>query len=156
MLKNSIYVKEIRPEDTHPLRIAVLREGNTQNIIFDGDNDTDTFHLGAMFYGSTIGIASFYKRSPPEELNMIKDKQCYQLRGMGVHPEYRGLDAASKLLSEGEKMIVANHGPDSAVWCNARTGAMGFYRKKGYEAVGEEFQVLDVGPHYLMYKVITE
>jgi ribosomal protein S18 acetylase RimI-like enzyme len=36
------------------------------------------------------------------------------------------------------------------LWCNARTYAAGFYRKLGFEVVGSEFDIPDVGPHYRM------
>ncbi|EST36322.1 hypothetical protein N566_16465, partial [Streptomycetaceae bacterium MP113-05] len=35
------------------------------------------------------------------------------------------------------------------MWCNGRTGARGFYERHGYEAVGEEFVIEGVGPHYV-------
>jgi predicted GNAT family N-acyltransferase len=36
------------------------------------------------------------------------------------------------------------------VWCNARTPARGFYERAGFAAVGEEFALPDIGPHFLM------
>jgi hypothetical protein len=40
------------------------------------------------------------------------------------------------------------------IWFNARTSAVGFYKKMGYEIVGSEFEIKEVGPHFLMYKKI--
>jgi GNAT superfamily N-acetyltransferase len=36
------------------------------------------------------------------------------------------------------------------LWCQARVSAMGFYEKMGWVAEGDEFEVPDVGPHYVM------
>jgi GNAT superfamily N-acetyltransferase len=40
------------------------------------------------------------------------------------------------------------------IWFNARTSAVGFYKKMDYEIVGSEFEIKEVGPHFLMYKKI--
>ena len=40
------------------------------------------------------------------------------------------------------------------IWFNARTSAVGFYKKMGYEISGSEFEIKEVGPHFLMYKKI--
>ncbi|PWB20002.1 GNAT family N-acetyltransferase, partial [Flavobacterium sp. HTF] len=40
------------------------------------------------------------------------------------------------------------------IWFNARTAAVGFYKKLNYQTIGEAFDIKDVGEHYLMYKEI--
>ncbi|RZK10679.1 MAG: GNAT family N-acetyltransferase [Flavobacterium sp.] len=36
------------------------------------------------------------------------------------------------------------------IWCNARTSAIDFYKKQGFETISEEFEISGVGPHYIM------
>ena len=36
------------------------------------------------------------------------------------------------------------------LWCNARVTAADFYRKLGFEIVSDEFDIPNIGPHYLM------
>ncbi|PZO22294.1 MAG: GNAT family N-acetyltransferase, partial [Flavobacteriaceae bacterium] len=38
------------------------------------------------------------------------------------------------------------------IWFNAREVAVGFYKKLGYEIIGEPFDIADIGKHYVMYK----
>ena len=38
------------------------------------------------------------------------------------------------------------------LWCNARLIAVEFYKKLGLQTIGKEFDISDIGPHYLMYK----
>ena len=40
------------------------------------------------------------------------------------------------------------------IWCNARTGALNFYKKLGFEVIGDIFNIKDIGPHYYMFKKI--
>lgn len=40
--------------------------------------------------------------------------------------------------------------PGWLVWCNARTSAIGFYEKLGWQVVSEPFDVLTAGPHVKM------
>ncbi len=41
------------------------------------------------------------------------------------------------------------------VWCNARKKALQFYSNVGFEIISDEFEVLGIGPHYVMYLKIT-
>ena len=38
------------------------------------------------------------------------------------------------------------------IWCNARLGAFNFYKKLGFEVIGDIFNIKDIGPHYYMFK----
>jgi ribosomal protein S18 acetylase RimI-like enzyme len=40
------------------------------------------------------------------------------------------------------------------VWCNARLGAVDFYKSSGFKITGELFDIEGIGPHYYMYKEI--
>jgi len=57
------------------------------------------------------------------------------------------------LLDEAEKTL-KNQGVE-ILWCNARTVALGFYKKLGYQLVGNVFQVEQVGPHFVMFKKLV-
>jgi len=54
-------VLRINAKDTHHIRKQVLREGYPVDTCkFDGDEDDQTFHLGAFSDGKLVSIASFY------------------------------------------------------------------------------------------------
>ncbi len=40
------------------------------------------------------------------------------------------------------------------IWCNARTSAAPFYRSLGFREYGEEFDVPESGPHYVMWREV--
>ena len=40
------------------------------------------------------------------------------------------------------------------VWCNARLVAVDFYKSSGFKITGEIFDIVEIGPHYYMYKEI--
>jgi predicted GNAT family N-acyltransferase len=40
------------------------------------------------------------------------------------------------------------------LWCNARLGAVPFYQRLGLVAVGPEFDIPEIGPHYVMWREI--
>ncbi|MCW2985645.1 MAG: acetyltransferase, family, partial [Conexibacter sp.] len=42
----------------------------------------------------------------------------------------------------------------SRVWCNARTPARGFYERAGFVAEGAEFELPQIGPHFLMWLMV--
>lgn len=141
-----IKIKNISTQDTYEMRLIVLRKNIDLPYKFEGDNDKDTFHLGAFYQNELVGIATFMKNTIDSEL-----EEQYQLRGMATLPKVRG-KGAGKLLIEEAKRIIKEKGI-SFLWCNARIEAVGFYESLNFKIIGEEFEVQKVGPHY---KMMTE
>lgn len=142
-------VLQISAQDTYPIRHQMLRPGRSiETCRFDGDTDELTFHLGAFIDDKLCSVASFYFRNHPE----ISEEYQFQLRGMATLQEFQGQGLSQALLETGFPMIEKNH--VKVVWCNARTSAVGFYKKVGFEIISEEFNIPDVGPHFLMKKSI--
>lgn len=44
----------------------------------------------------------------------------------------------------------------SYIWCDARSAAVDFYKKLGFETVSVEFEVPGIGPHYKMITTIGQ
>lgn len=142
-------VKQIDAKDTYNIRNKILRPGlPVESCYFDGDNDDQTFHLGAFRDDKLASIASFYINIHPE----FPEEYQYQLRGMATLDKYQGEGLSSALLKTAFPIIKKNH--ISRLWCNARVSAIGFYKKVGFEEIGEEFDIPGVGPHLLMSKLI--
>ncbi|MBK26885.1 MAG: GNAT family N-acetyltransferase [Halobacteriovorax sp.] len=140
-------VKQINASDTHEIRHKMLRKGfPIEDCIFKGDDDDQSFHLGAFEEGKLVSVASFYfdKNDTFEEPNQ------YRLRGMATLPEHQHKGLSSELLKMAFPIIKQNF--CSLLWCNARSEAVGFYQKVGFEKIGEEFEIPTVGPHFLMFK----
>jgi GNAT superfamily N-acetyltransferase len=142
-----ITVRPITAAETYPLRLAVLRpNGPHAAAQFPGDEAATTKHFGAFEKTELIGIASLF----PAEMPGRPGHSALQLRGMATAPEVRGKGFGPALV----KACVA-YARDTGmklIWCNARTSALGFYRKLGWEIVGDEFEIPGVGPHFHMWR----
>ncbi|HEU4355563.1 MAG TPA: GNAT family N-acetyltransferase [Actinomycetota bacterium] len=114
-------------------------------IVFDGDDDADTGHFGAFEDDTLVGIASVMREHPPWDPDAAR---AWRLRGMATLPEVRGQGYGGALL---ERCLAhaTDHGA-GLVWCRARVPAAGFYRRFGFEGVGDVFDVPPIGPHVLM------
>ena len=143
-----ISIAEIKAEDTYPIRKSILRKGMTLSYKMSGDHDNETLHLGLFESEKVVCIASFMKMS-----NSLFDGNQVQLRGMATSDSYQGKGYGKLLLSEAESKL-KSRGVD-LLWCNARTVAIDFYKKLGYQTVGNIFEVAEVGPHYLMFKKLV-
>jgi ribosomal protein S18 acetylase RimI-like enzyme len=91
-----------------------------------------------------LGIASLYLTKLPEQPGVT----AWQLRGMATAPEARGMGFGRALALA--CIAFARENGARLLWCNARTAAARFYRKLGFETLGEEFEIPDVGPHFRM------
>jgi GNAT superfamily N-acetyltransferase len=142
-------VRRISARDTLPLRHKLLREGkDLETCKYEGDEDDQTFHLGAFIDSKLVSVASLYFERHPS----FEDPYQYRLRGMATMPEHRRTGLSSALLQMAFPIVKQNQ--CTLLWCNARTSAIGYYEKSGFEIVGEEFDIPEIGPHYLMVKYI--
>lgn len=133
-------IKIINPEETFPLRRAVLRKNMpNEPHEFSGDFDENTFHLGYFEKNELIGIVT-----------LIKNGNIAQLRGMAIADHYQGKGIGKKLVLEAEKIL--QNKQISKIWMNARELAVPFYEKLGYKIEGEVFIIKPIGFHYLMSK----
>jgi ribosomal protein S18 acetylase RimI-like enzyme len=149
--RNAAEVRFIRTEETWPLRLAVLRPGRPiESVRFPGDDAPTTRHFGAFREGHLLGIASLYSAEMPERPGL----PAFQLRGMATAPEARGRGLGRALVCA--SIAFTCEGDVQLLWCNARSGAVGFYRKLGFEIVGGEFEIPDVGPHFRMVLRVTD
>lgn len=144
-------VLRINPNDTYQLRQKILRpNGKIEDCIFEGDDDDQTFHLGAFIDGKLVSVSSFYFERHPD----IDAVYQFRLRGMATYPEYQKKGYSSSLLKTGFPIIKQNL--CSIVWCNARESAVGFYKKVGFKIQGKKFDIPNIGPHFLMVKNLDD
>lgn len=140
-----IEIINIKTKETYTIRKEVLRKNIPITYRFNGDDDTDTFHLGALKDNKLIAVSSFMK----VENKNLKGTQ-YQLRGMATLESFKGIGAGRLIL---EKAIdVLKNLKIDCLWCNARVVAVKFYEKQGLFTFGEKFDVEYIGDHYVMYK----
>ena len=144
---SSIDVGPIAAQDTWPLRKRVLRphqEGDA--VVLGGDDDPRAAHLGARdASGAIVGVATI----SPQECPWAPDRPgAWRLRGMATADELRGRGVVALVLGAAVRHA-REHGA-SLIWCNARVGALDFYRRAGFVAAGERYVDPLLGPHLPM------
>jgi GNAT superfamily N-acetyltransferase len=141
----AIEIRQVAAAETIPLRHSVLRPGRRiEQASFPGDDAPGTAHFGAFKDGELLCIASLFATPLPGQEYV----EAFQLRGMATDPAARGLGLGTAIVEACE--VYARENGAKWLWCNARTSAVGFYSKLGFEGVGDEFDIPDVGPHFRM------
>jgi predicted GNAT family N-acyltransferase len=129
-----------------PLRHAELRPGRpVETAHFDGDAEPSTVHLGAFDDDGTIVCCTTLMRRPYDGADAV------QLRGMATRAERARTGVGTQVVRFAETLVHDDLGC-RVLWCNARTGAVGFYAKLGWTVTSAEFDVPDVGPHVRMVR----
>ncbi|WP_231632404.1 GNAT family N-acetyltransferase [Mangrovimonas sp. TPBH4] len=147
--KEDFFIKIITAQETHAVRHPVLRSGRPiEDCIFDKDELDTTFHLGLFHKNKLSGVVTYLKNGSP----LLSNTSQYQLRGMAVLEDLQGHNLGTALTKHGET-ILRNLKAD-AVWCNAREIAVPFYKKNGFEIIGEPFHIPKIGLHFTMYKLL--
>lgn len=143
----SIDFKYISSAETKDLRHLVLRQGKPRSSCeMQGDELESTKHIGAFLDSRCIGVLSLFLA----KTDKLVDSFQYQLRGMAVHPEYQRQNIGKKLVLYSEKELKKMN--TEIIWCNARENAVRFYEKLDFKVISDQFEIPDIGPHYVMFK----
>jgi GNAT superfamily N-acetyltransferase len=67
---------------------------------------------------------------------------------MATVPAVRGRGFGRALLEACFAHVRAHGG--TLLWCNARVAALGFYAHLGFVAQGAQFEIVPIGPHFVM------
>jgi ribosomal protein S18 acetylase RimI-like enzyme len=144
-----IEIKKISAFETIIVRHPVLRAGKPiESCNFEGDDLPSTVHFGLNLYNQLIAVISAFE----VKNKLFTEENQYQIRGMAVLEEFQKRGFGEQLLHYCENEIRIKKG--ELIWFNARETAVGFYKKSGYEIIGGLFEIPDVGPHYVLFKII--
>ena len=140
-------VREAQVDEIVNLRHVVLRAGlPIETSYFERDSFPGSFHAGAFDQTNfCVGCATLH-------LIPFESKPALKLRGMAVAEGWRKSGVGTALLK-----FIENHAAEKLIrvlWCEGRTPAVPFYKKNGWQAVGEEYFVPTAGPHFKMFKEI--
>ena len=137
-------VKFIPFELTLPLRSRILRNGQPlKECVLPTDQVDGAFHL-AFYEGEEIAcIGSFFPKNYADRKEL-----GYQLRGMASDDQFKGKGCGTKLVQFAIEYISKTNA--EYIWCNARSSAIAFYKKLGFELASDEFEIAGIGPHYEM------
>lgn len=151
-MNSKLQMQTIAAAQTVPLRAVVLRPGRpVESAIFVGDEDEQNRHFGIFDEGRLVGVASLFRHPLPEAFRNESDPVHgveWQLRGMAVEQSLQKGGVGRALLNGCIEFVEQQ--PNTLLWCNARSEAVGFYAKNGFETRGDEFVIPDVGPHFVM------
>jgi GNAT superfamily N-acetyltransferase len=143
-------IRRISAAETRDLRQAILRpHQRPEELVFPGDEDPDSLHVGAFSGGELIGVASIM-RSVMSGRALC---EAWQLRGMAIRPEHRRRGYGAALVRACVDYVAGKGG--QILWCRGRTPAVPFYRALGFETEGEEFEIPVSGPHYVMWRRVV-
>ena len=140
-------IKQFTAINTYPVRHLVLRAGKPiESCHFDGDELQSTHHFGYFIEDRLLGVISLFEVRHPT----FDAQKSFQIRGMAVLTTHQKKGIGEALVLEAEAFCKKQE--TDIIWFNARTAAVGFYEKMGYETIGSEFEIKEVGPHFLMFK----
>ena len=142
-------IRKITPQEAYAIRKDVLRENIPLTEKMVGDFDVSTFHLGVFVKNELACVATFMQHSSEH----FSGSQ-YRLRGMATSKKYQGKGLGKEILEKASDLLQEKD--VSILWCNARVIAIPFYKKCGFEIIGNEFDVHLVGPHFVMYKTLKD
>jgi GNAT superfamily N-acetyltransferase len=131
-------VRQIPIADTRPLRHALLRPHETLDDLASHEPH-DAFAAGAFAEDRLVAVGFVAPDGGPG---------AWRIRGMATAPDARGAGAGTAILD-----ALVRHAVEagaSRVWCNARSPARSFYESAGFRAISEEFELPEIGPHFVM------
>ena len=141
---DKIAIRAITAELARPIRCLVLRPGQPAAAsVYPGDDDPQSFHLGAFLDDRLVAAASFL----PERSPLHARDHNWRLRGMATLEEVRSCGIGGRLLDRGMREVRARGG--SELWCYGVAKARGFYERHGMAAIGDMFELPNTGPLYL-------
>jgi GNAT superfamily N-acetyltransferase len=133
-------IVDLAAADTHDLRRRILRNGTpSTDVVWDGDDDPTTFHLGVAADGRIVSVSTWIERRYPDR----PAATGFQLRGMATEPDRRGTGVSTELLHEGVRRC-QDRGA-TIVWARARCAALSFYERHGFTPIGPVYTDLTTG-----------
>jgi GNAT superfamily N-acetyltransferase len=131
--------REIPIADTRPLRQSILRPHQTLEELAAHEPPHDGFAAGVFSGGDLIAVGFIAPEGEPGS---------WRIRGMATVAEARGQGAGTAVL---EALVTHARGRGGTrVWCNARTPARAFYERASFVVTSDEFEVPQIGPHFVM------
>ncbi|MEO8266924.1 MAG: GNAT family N-acetyltransferase [Ilumatobacteraceae bacterium] len=137
-------VVELTAEQTHPLRLVVLRSDTPSTVVnFAEDDLPGTVHLGVVDGNEVVAISTWVPRP-------YEGEPAVQLRGMATAPDLQGQGVGALLLEAGCLRAAST---TSLVWARARDTALAFYVHHGFVVDGDGFiDEHTAKPHHLIHR----
>ena len=142
-------IKKITAIQTFSVRNPVLRAGKpVESCIFFGDDDESTKHFGFFVDEKIVGVISLFE----EKNKLFLTEKQFQIRGMAVLENFQRKGIGNNLVLHIENHLDA----ETLIWFNARIIAIDFYKKLGYQIIGNSFEIDKIGKHFVMFKILKK
>ena len=140
---DAIVIAPVAVERTRELRREVLRPHQTLEQVAHSEA-AGAFAVGALDAGELVGCGFVVPDGEPG---------AWRIRSMATRPDARGRGNGTAVLAE----LIAHASAQGArrIWCNARTPARSLYERAGLRVTSEEFDLPEIGPHYVMELRLT-
>lgn len=134
-----------------PVRAAVLRPGLAPDAArFPADDEPRSRHAAAFGDGGAVlAVGTLLVEDPPWPAPPgTATGPVMRIRGMATVPDHRSAGLGRAVLDT--LLAEARRAGAMLVWCDARARAVPFYRRAGFSAVGDRFDVPGIGAHQAM------
>jgi len=140
--KEAVMHTHVDAQRTWHVRHRNLRQGQAFETVDYGEVDRigSTIHMVLTMDNKEIGCATIMKEEREGGFG-------YRIRGMAVDEPYRGYGFGRRLMEACQDL--ANE-LQTGLWCNARNVAIASYVACGFAKVGEEFDIPNIGPHFVL------
>lgn len=141
-----VTVRDVQLDQIIDLRTRVLRAHMPGTLaVAPGDNAPGTWHLGAFSDDRLIGVITGFAEEAPGHPGVSAER----FRFMAVEPADQGSGAGRALIDE--VVARARTRGTRLLWANGRDTALDFYRRLGFDVVGDLFFDSTSGlPHHVV------
>jgi GNAT superfamily N-acetyltransferase len=131
-------VRPVALAQTRALRQAILRPHESVEDMA-AHEPADAFSVGAFDGEELLAVGFIAPEGGPGS---------WRLRAMATEEHARGGGIGRAVLDALVGHALARGA--SRIWCNARTPARSFYERAGFRVTSEEFELGEMGPHFVM------
>jgi GNAT superfamily N-acetyltransferase len=141
---SAFVVVPVTLEQTRPLRREVLRPHQSLEEVAAGEPE-GAFAVGAFAEGELVAVGFVVPDGQPGD---------WRIRGMATVAAMRGRGAGGAVLAA----LIAHASAAGAlrIWCYGRSPARSLYERAGMRAASEEFDLPQIGPHFVMELALRE
>jgi GNAT superfamily N-acetyltransferase len=139
-----IQVRPVPAAQTRSLRHAVLRPHQSLDELRDSEPERP--YAVGVFDGDQLVAVGLIGPDPEA------DAGSWRVRGMATDAPSRGRGFGTAVLA-----ALLEHAREQGarrVWCTVRTPARSLYERAGFRVLSDEFEIPDIGPHFVMELVL--
>lgn len=130
-----IHIQAITPEQTYPLRHAVLWPDKPFDYV-KIENDHEGYHYGAFQNDELVAVISLFVEGPTANSGRAV-RWTARFRKFATRPDCQRMGIGTQLMNH--VIAEARRMNATTLWCDARLDATDFYRRFGMEPVSEVF-----------------